>query len=100
MRLSNAGSTSGGTRDAFCRTFVDLFVFHGSPPLGPFLGPIALILSLRFLYARCTFCFTDPTLQEVARATSSSDIPATFIIRMTSRWLSESGARSVSRSSA
>src|ERR1700730_7445419 len=78
---------------------VNLFVFHGSPPLGPFSRPMALIFSLRFLYARCTFCFTDPTLQDVARATSSNDIPATFIIRMTSRWLSESGANSVSRSS-
>src|SRR3984893_19590072 len=79
--------------------FVNLFVFHGSPPLGPFLRPITLIFSRRFLYARCTFSFTDPTLQDVARATSSNDIPATFIIRMTSRWLSESGANSVSRSS-
>src|SRR5258707_9994669 len=79
--------------------FVNLFVYHGSPPLGPFLSPGALICSRRFLYARCTFCFTDPTLEEVARATSSSDMPATFIIRMTSRWLSERGANSASRSS-
>src|ERR1700675_1076439 len=79
--------------------FVNLFVFHGCPPPGPFLRPVTLICSRRFLYARCTFCFTDPTLQDVARATSSNDMPATFIIRMTSRWLCERGANSTSRSS-
>jgi hypothetical protein len=78
---------------------VNLYIFHDRPPLCPFLNPAALIVSLNFLYALCTFCFTDPTLDEVARATSSNDIPATFSIAITSRWLSDSGANSAIRPS-
>ncbi len=70
--------------------YVNLSVSHCSPPFYLFRSPIALIVSLNFLYALCTFCFTDPTLEDVALATSSKDIPATFSISITSRWLSAS----------
>ena len=79
---------------------VNFFIFHNCPPLCPLLMPVALMVSLNFLYALCTFCFTDPTLEDVARATSSSDIPSTFNISITSRWLSGSGANSVFKLSA
>jgi len=80
--------------------FVNLSISHDCLPLCPFPLPIAFIVSLNFLYALCTFCFTDPTLDDVARATSSNDIPATFNISTTSLWLSGRGANRSPKSSA
>src|SRR5690242_6473940 len=48
---------------------------------------VSLPKSLRnFSYARCAFCLTAPTLDRVARATSSRLRPETFNSKMTSRW--------------
>jgi hypothetical protein len=79
---------------------VNFVVFQESPPPCPLPSRTPLRDVLSFLYALCTFCFTDPTVEDVARATSSNYIPATFSISSTSRSPSDSGASSAAKSSA
>src|SRR5215471_396473 len=77
---------------------VDVAVSHESPPSWTFSNAPPASRFLRLSYARCAFCLTDPMLVEVARATSSSDIPEIFNMAITSRWLWGSVASRASRS--